>query len=208
MLRGRPELLGALALTWFFNFLYGPVEVALPLHVTDDLRAGASTLGLYWTAFGAGAVLGTLAAGALRRLPHWPVTLAIVAGWGLILLPFGLGVPVAVSLACFGLGGLIYGPFTALSFTLFQDRTPAPWLTGVLAFRAAALLTAGPVGTALGGPLTAVMGPRLVLAASGMATLVLAAVAAAVLGLGANRRVRRARRARGSRSGPLETGFR
>ncbi|GGS22776.1 MFS transporter [Streptomyces nojiriensis] len=180
LLRKQPELLGVLALTWFFNFLYGPAEVALPLHVTDDLHAGAGLLGLYWTLFGVGAVLGGLAAGALRRFPLWPVTLGIVAGWGLALVPFGLGAPAAVTLACFTLGGLIYGPFTALSYTLFQERTPAASLTTVLAARSAALLTAGPVGTALGGPLIALLGPRQVLAASGIATVALAAVGAAV----------------------------
>ncbi|BBB01809.1 hypothetical protein RVR_9390 [Actinacidiphila reveromycinica] len=178
LLAGQPELLGILALTWFFNFLYGPVEVALPLHVTDDLHAGARLLGLYWTLFGVGAVLGALGAGALRRLPLWPVTLGIVAGWGVALVPFGLGAPASVTLVCFAAGGLIYGPFTALSFTLFQDRTPAALLTTVLAARGAALLTAAPVGTALGGPLTAALGPRPVLAASGLATLALAATAA------------------------------
>lgn len=180
LVRKQPELLGVLALTWFFNFLYGPAEVALPLHVTDDLHAGAGLLGLYWALFGAGAVLGGLTAGALRRFPLWPVTLAIVAGWGLALVPFGLGASAAVSLACFTLGGLIYGPFTALSYTLFQERTPAAWLTTVLAARSAALLTAGPVGTALGGPLTALLGPRGVLAASGVATVVLAVVGAVI----------------------------
>ncbi|MFE7184421.1 MFS transporter [Streptomyces erythrochromogenes] len=180
LLRKQPELLGVLALTWFFNFLYGPAEVALPLHVTDDLHAGAGLLGLYWALFGAGAVLGGLAVGALRRFPLWPVTLGIVAGWGLALVPFGLGASAPVTLACFTLGGLIYGPFTALSYTLFQERTPAAWLTTVLAARSAALLTAGPVGTALGGPLIALMGPRAVLAASGIATVVLAAVGAAL----------------------------
>ncbi|WP_301363767.1 MFS transporter [Streptomyces xanthophaeus] len=180
LLRKQPELLGVLALTWFFNFLYGPAEVALPLHVTDDLHAGAGLLGLYWTLFGAGAVLGGLAAGALRRFPLWPVTLGIVAGWGLALVPFGLGAPAAVTLACFTLGGLIYGPFTALSYTLFQERTPAASLTTVLAARSAALLTAGPVGTALGGPMIALLGPRQVLAASGIATVALAVIGAAV----------------------------
>ncbi|MFG2975554.1 MFS transporter [Streptomyces sp. NPDC048331] len=180
LLRKQPELLGVLALTWFFNFLYGPAEVALPLHVTEDLHAGAGLLGLYWTLFGAGAVLGGLTAGALRRFPLWPVTLGIVAGWGLALVPFGLGAPAAVTLACFTLGGLIYGPFTALSYTLFQERTPAAALTTVLAARSAALLTAGPVGTALGGPLIALLGPRQVLAASGLATIALALVGAAI----------------------------
>lgn len=205
LLRGQPELLGVLALTWFFNFLYGPVEVALPLHVTGDLRAGASLLGLYWALFGVGAVLGGLAAGALRGLPLWPVTLGIVAGWGLMLVPFGFGAPAAVTLGCFTLGGVIYGPFTALSFTLFQDRTPAAWLTTVLAVRSAALLTASPVGTALGGPLTAVLGPREVLAASGVATLALAAAGAVVRVMGRRSTVEPAVR-RGRRRGALRGG--
>ena len=200
LLRGQPELLGILTLTWFFNFLYGPVEVALPLHVTEDLHAGADLLGLYWTLFGVGAVLGALSAAVLRRLPLWPVTLGIVAGWGLMLVPFGLGVSVAVSLVCFGLGGVIYGPFTALTFTLFQDRTPAALLTSVLAARGAALLTAAPVGTALGGPLTATLGPRQVLAASGIATVTVA-LAAAALRLRAGQRAHRTAR----RLPPAET---
>jgi MFS family permease len=187
LFRQRPELLGILALTWFFFFLYGPVEVALPLHVTEDLHQGSKLLGLYWTLFSVGAVLGGLAAGMLRRLPLWPTALGIVAGWGAVLLPFGLGAPPSVTVACFALGGVIYGPFTALSFTLFQDRTPEAWLTTVLAVRGAALLASSPMGTALGGPLTAALGPRAVLAASGAATLVLVAVAVS-LGLVARAR--------------------
>ena len=82
LLRSHPELLGLLTLTWFFNFLYGPVEVALPLHVTDDLHAPGTLLGLYWMLFGIGAVLGGLAVGALRQLPLWPVTVGIVVALG------------------------------------------------------------------------------------------------------------------------------
>ncbi|QMU67158.1 MFS transporter [Streptacidiphilus sp. P02-A3a] len=180
LLRGQPELLGIIALTWAFNFLYGPVEVALPLHVSRDLHAGAGLLGLYWACFGVGAVLGSLAVGGLRRLPLWPVTLGIVAGWGVVLLPVGLAVPTAVSLGCFALGGLIYGPFNALSFTLFQQRTPAALLTTVLAVRGAALLTSDPIGTALGGPLTSALGAGPVLVGSALATVLLAVGAAVV----------------------------
>jgi hypothetical protein len=78
LLRSHPELLGLLTLTWFFNLLYGPVEVAPPLHVTDDLQAPGTLLGLYWMLFGIGAMLGGLAVGALRQLPRWPVTIGIV----------------------------------------------------------------------------------------------------------------------------------
>jgi len=101
-----------LTLTWFFNLLYGPVEVALPLHVTDDLHAPGTLLGLYWMLFGIGAVLGGLAVGVLRQLPLWPVTVVIVVGWGLALLPFGFDVPTAVTVACFTLATALGGPLT------------------------------------------------------------------------------------------------
>ena len=181
LLRSHPELLGLLTITWFFNLLYGPVEVALPLHVTDDLHAPGTLLGLYWTLFGVGAVLGALAVGTLRQLPLWPVMIAIVIGWGLTLLPFGLGAPTAVTVACFTLGGAIYGPFVALSVTLMQTKSPPQHLAAMLAARGAALLTASPLGTALGGPLTAALGPRATLGGSGLATVALGAVAGVLL---------------------------
>jgi MFS family permease len=181
LLRSHPELLGLLALTWFFNFLYGPVEVALPLHVTGDLHGPGSLLGLYWMLFGIGALLGGLAVGALRQLPLWPVTIAIVIGWGLCLLPFGFEVPTAVTIAGFTLGGAIYGPYVALSVTLMQAKAPPRHLAAMLAARSAALLTASPLGTALGGPLTTALGPRATLGTSGLVTVGLGVVACVLL---------------------------
>lgn len=164
-----------------FNLLYGPVEVALPLYVTDDLHAPGTLLGLYWMLFGIGAVLGGLAVGALRQLPLWPVTVGIVVGWGLLLLPFGLDVPTPVTVACFTLGGVVYGPFVALSVTLMQATSPPRHLAAMLAARSAVLLTASPLGTALGGPLTAALGPRVTLGGSGSPPWALGAVACVVL---------------------------
>jgi MFS family permease len=181
LLRSHPELLGLLLLTWLFNLLYGPVEVALPLHVTSDLDAPGTLLGLYWMLFGIGAVLGGLAVGTLRQLPLWPVTVVIVVGWGLSLVPFGLGAPTALTVACFMLGGAIYGPFVALSVTLMQAKSPPQHLAAMLAARSAALLTASPLGTAIGGPLTAALGPRATLGGSGLATVGLGAVACVLL---------------------------
>ena len=181
LLRSHPELLGLLTLTWFFNLLYGPVEVALPLYVTDELNAPGTLLGLYWMLFGIGAVLGGLAVGALQQLPLWPVTITIVVGWGLSLLPFGLGVPTAVTVACFTLGGAIYGPFEALSVTLMQAKAAPEHLAAMLAARSAVLLTGSPLGTALGGPLTTALGPRATLGGSGLATVALGAVACVLL---------------------------
>ncbi|WP_419994434.1 MFS transporter [Streptomyces boninensis] len=182
LLRSHPQLLGLLALTWFFNFLYGPVEVALPLHVTEDLHGPGTLLGLYWILFGAGAVVGGLAVGTLQRLPLWPVTTGVVIGWGVTLLPFGFsGVPTAVTVVCFALGGVIYGPFVAFSITLMQQKSPPVHLASMLAARTSALLTAAPLGTALGGPLTTALGPRTTLGVSGLATVALGLAACVLL---------------------------
>jgi predicted MFS family arabinose efflux permease len=106
---------------------------------------------------------------------------AIVVAWGVVLLPFGFGAPTAVTVACFTLGGAIYGPFVALSVTLMQAKAPPQHLAAMLAANSSALLTAAPLGTALGGPLTTALGPRATLGGSGLATVVLGAVACLLL---------------------------
>ncbi|MFD7425653.1 MFS transporter [Streptomyces sp. NPDC059818] len=151
ILRRQPELLGLLLVTWVFNLAFGPVEVALPLFVSGNLGAGAGLLGAYWAAFGIGAVIGALALGAAGRLPLWPAMLGIIAGHGIGMLPFALTDTALPSLIGFAFAGLVYGPYSALSFTLIQDRAPADSLTTVLAARSAVLLTASPLGAALGG---------------------------------------------------------
>ncbi|MDY0815164.1 MFS transporter [Kitasatospora purpeofusca] len=177
VLRTRPELLGLLVLTWFFNLFYGPVEVALPLFVGEELAAGPGLLGLYWVAFGVGAVLGALGLGVLsRRAVRW-VLPGIVAGHGLAMMSFALPGPAALSVTGFAVAGLVYGPYSALVVGRFQELAPAPVLTSVLALRASLVLTAGPAGAALGGPLTAALGARATLAGTGVAMVALAVLA-------------------------------
>lgn len=180
LLRTQPELLGLIALTWGFNLLYGPVEVALPLHISKDLGASAYLLGLYWAVFGAGAILGSLGVGVLQRLKIWPALLGSVALWGLLLVPFGVGAPVPATLACFAAAGLVYGPFNPLTLGLFQRAIPASRLAAVLAAEGAVGLLAAPIGAAAGGPLTSALGAGRVLLLSGVATAALAAFAALV----------------------------
>ena len=150
----RRDLLGLTVVTWVFFFLYGPVEVALPVYVGHDLAAPAGLLGAYWTAFGVGALIATLVTGALRARNMRRTTLLIVAGWGACLLPFA-GAPIPITVASFALGGLIYGPFIPLTYALFQSSTSAGNLPAVLAARSAIVLLSTPVGTAIGGPLVA-----------------------------------------------------
>jgi Transmembrane secretion effector len=172
----RPDLLGLIAVTWLFFFLYGPVEAALPVYVARDLDAGAGLLGLYWTSFGVGALAATLITGTLRARNLRRVTLLIVAGWGACLLPFTFA-PVGVTLVCFAAGGLIYGPFVPLTYALFQSATTISNLPSLLAARSALILVSTPLGAAIGGPIVESIGAADTLTASGIATVVLAAAA-------------------------------
>lgn len=175
----RHDLLGLIALTWLFFFLYGPVEDALPVYVAHDLHAHARLLGAYWASFGVGALASTLFTGMLRGHATRRVVLLIVAGWGACLVPFGFA-PTAVTLACFAAGGVVYGPFIPLTYALFQSITTTANLPSVLATRSAALSFATPLGTAIGGPIVAGLGARWTLGASGAATVLLAAIAAPI----------------------------
>ncbi|MCC9306199.1 MFS transporter [Kitasatospora sp. RB6PN24] len=192
VLRRHPELLGLLVLTWLFNLAYGPVEVALPLFVVRSLSAGAGLLGAYWAAFGAGAVVGALGAGAARRLPLWPTMFAIVAGHGIALLPFTAAHTAVPSLIGFALAGVVYGPYSALSLSLLQDRAPSGSLTTVLAARSAVLITASPLGATLGGLLLNRVAAPVLLGGCGIAMILTAALAAALHGCHALRRRQRA----------------
>ncbi|MFF3350385.1 MFS transporter [Streptomyces sp. NPDC002779] len=190
ILRRQPELLGLLVVTWVFNLAFGPVEVALPLFVSDNLDAGAGLLGAYWAAFGIGAVIGALALGVARRLPLWPAMLGIIAGHGVGMLPFALTDTALPSLIGFAVAGLVYGPYSALSFTLLQDRAPADLLTTVLAARSAVLLTASPLGAALGGFLLDRTSAPAILVGCGALMILIAATSTVALMLHGNHRRR------------------
>ncbi|WP_088281106.1 MFS transporter [Kineosporia sp. A_224] len=182
-----PAVSGVLALTFVFFALYGPVEVALPVLVREELHAPVSVLSAYVVAFGVGAVLGGVAAGWLGRLPLWPLTSGIVVGWGLCLLPLGLGLPRPVSLAAFALGAFVYAPYLAVTTGLVQRLSPPALLPRVLALRSAFLGFSVPLGAVLAGPVVVAAGARTTILGAAVATVVVG-LAAAALGRRVSRR--------------------
>jgi MFS transporter, DHA3 family, macrolide efflux protein len=181
VIRSSPVLPGLLALSFVFYLLYGPIEVALPVHVASDLHGSAALLGTFWAVFGVGAVIGELSAPFLRRWPVWPTMTGIVIGWGLAVVPLGLPTPLWAALAAFFAGAVIWGPWMSLSMAVLQDASPPGALAQVIAARSSLLILASPVGTALGGPIVAALGARGTLLASGLATIALGLATAAVL---------------------------
>ena len=169
----RPRLLGLIVVTAVFFFLYGPVEVALPVHVADDLHGSAGLLGLFWTVFGLGATIGALGAGLVRTWPPGLVVAGIIVGWGVALLPLGLTDAVVPGMIGLAVGGLIWGPYIAISTSLFQQATPPAALSRVLAARTALTGPATALGTLAGGPLVTAIGARPTILWSGVLTIAL-----------------------------------
>jgi hypothetical protein len=190
VIRSSPVLPGLLALSFVFYLLYGPVEVALPVHVATDLHGSAALLGTFWAVFGVGAVIGELSAPFLRRWRVWPTMTGIVLGWGLALVPLGLRTPLWAALAAFFAGAVIWGPWMSLSMAVLQDASPPAALAQVIAARSSLLIVAAPLGTALGGPVVAALGARGTLLASGLATVALGLVTAAALAAARRRHAR------------------
>lgn len=190
VIRSNAVLPGLLAMSFVFYLLYGPVEVALPVHVAADLHGSAALLGTFWAVFGVGAVIGELSAPFLRRWPLWPTMTWIVLGWGLALIPLGLRTPLWAALTAFFAGAVIWGPWMSLSMGVLQDASPPAALAQVIAARSSLLIVAAPLGTALGGPLVTALGARGTLLASALATVALGLVTVAVLAAGRRRHAR------------------
>lgn len=177
MVLGDRTLLGLLLVTVAFFFFYGPVEVALPIFVKQDLHQSAAVLGAYWTCFGIGATVGGFAFGVLRRAPLFTTALLIIVGWGaaLAVIPF---VNAPLGIVAFGLGGLVWAPYPTLITTYLQQQASGRSLMALSAAWTSATTLATPLGTALGGPLVAATRPGITLLVSAVATIAIVPVAA------------------------------
>ena len=107
-----------------------------------------------------GRYAGGLSAGLLRDRRLSTVVVAIVVGWGAALLPIALTHAVWAGLVGLAIGGLIYGPFTAICVALFQRISPPHALTRVLATRTALTIPSTALGTLVGGPVVSTIGAQ------------------------------------------------
>jgi predicted MFS family arabinose efflux permease len=182
VLRSHPGVAALLALTLAVDLLYYPVEVALPIHIERAL-GGAQVLGAMWAGFGAGAVLGSMLASLLGRLPQRLVLVGNIAGWALALGAFTASSQVLLALAAFTLGGVLWAPFIPLVYTLVQGELSADEQQPVLTIWTAIIIAAAPLGLTLGGPLVTALGATGTLWTSAGSTLALGAIALVTLAL-------------------------
>ncbi|WP_225859097.1 MFS transporter [Streptomyces albicerus] len=178
ILRRRPVAGRLLVVVFFFNFLYMPIEVALPLYVRGTLHTGASGLGLLWTALGVGALAGAALVDRLRNLPQRPLLVAIIALWALCPIALAGVAHQVAAMVVFGIGGLVWAPFTPIAYSFLQSGLDPGEQQPVVTLWTTGSTVAAPLGLLAGGPLIALTGIHTSLVLSGLMTLLLAPLAA------------------------------
>jgi MFS family permease len=170
-----PALLG-LSTAYFFCF--GPFDPALPVIVRDQLGADVQTYGLLWSLAGVGCLAGLLVAPALCRLPRPAVVnVALVVLNGVAMLVVALAPNVAAAVfGCVAIG-LLWTPYAAVEATALQRLTPRRIHGRVFGLQRALVISALPLGAALGAMAQDRYGASPTLAVAGLVSMVVALAA-------------------------------
>lgn len=159
----------------------GPIEVLMPFAVRDQTASGPGGYALVLAAFGIGGAVGSIAA-SMGRMPRRYLTVMILL-WGLGSVPLALigvldrlwlmAVVVAVVGATHGAAQVVWG-------TLLQRRVPSHLLGRVSSLDFFVSLALMPVSTALAGPVGEAIGIPLTFALAGLVPVPLAILALAI----------------------------
>jgi len=144
-----------LALAAVVNFFATPVIVLLPFLVSERLGRGAEWYGFLLAGFGAGSLLGYVAAGALQlsRQHRSHVLAATLIASGVLLAALGWTTRPWSALTLFTLAGGLNGFFNIQLVTSFQLSTPPELRGRVMGVVTTVAMAAAPAGMALGGVL-------------------------------------------------------
>jgi predicted MFS family arabinose efflux permease len=155
-----------------------PVEVVF---AQDTLGAGPRGYGGLLSAWGAGAVLGSLAYGRWRQLPSRNLislgAAALGAGFAVMAAAPALGIALAGS----ALAGSGNGVEAVATRTAVQENTESQWMTLVMSLQESTIQIAPGIGIALGGAITAATNPRVALGVAAAGALAIACLVRIVL---------------------------
>jgi MFS family permease len=126
--------------------------------VAKDHYGGASTWALLVSSFGAGTIVGGVL--SLRFRPSRPLVASCLCTIPWILQPVGLALhlPVAALVAISTAAGIGLAPHLALWFTVFQQEVPEEARSRVSSYDALGSFVLMPVGSAIAGPVAALVG--------------------------------------------------
>jgi MFS family permease len=146
----------------------GMIEVALPVLAHSTLNAGATGFGLMLSAFGAGALIGSIVTGTLGKLRHRGVIsllAALAQGLAVALIPFSGGLIGAM--LCLLLMGFMNSITNVLFITLMQENLPRAQLGRFMGIILFASFGSYPISVLLAGILIAHTGPAVMFPVSG-----------------------------------------
>jgi DHA3 family tetracycline resistance protein-like MFS transporter len=164
----------------FVLVVVGPIEVLLPFIAKDRFTDGARMYGFILAFFGFGSALGALAVSS-RRMPRRYLT-ALMMLWGLGAVPLvivGMTTSFPMMAAATFVIGVTDGAGVVIWGTLLQRRVPTQMLGRVSSLDFFVSLAFMPLSFAIVGPLSKVVPMHTIFLVSGVAPVLLAAVALA-----------------------------
>jgi MFS family permease len=169
--RGTPlvrALLELQAASMLFVSIPIPVEVVLADHT---LRGGAGGYGGLLSAWGAGAVVGSVIYARWRRLPSRVLIALGAACLGLGFVIMASAPVLAVAIAGAAVAGVGNGTMFVASRTALQEAVEGPWMGLMMSLNESIIAGVPGAGIVLGGALAAVSGPRAALVVGGVGAL-------------------------------------
>lgn len=166
----RPLRTLALA-SWALSFLYAPVSLAMIVLARDRLHASARVIGLIFSISAVGGLIGAwLAPHVKTRLPFGVVIIGTIAVQALVTPLVGLATSAAMMICGWAIAFMLDPIFSMASTSYRFAVTPDEMRGRVHSIYRLGGYGAEPFGTALGGLLLGIIGPRteILLAAAGV----------------------------------------
>jgi hypothetical protein len=155
-----------------------PVEVVYAQH---SLHTGPGGYGALLSAWGAGAIVGSVVYARARRSSARALIAAGAAAVGAGFVTMAAAPSLVLAIVGAALGGAGNGIEVVSMRTALQERVGATWMARMMSVNESLGQAVPGIGIALGGALAALASPRAALAVAGVGALVIAGLAAAVL---------------------------
>jgi MFS family permease len=167
-------LLALQAIAVLFFTVSVPVEVVLVQH---SLHRGAGAYGALLSAWGGGAIVGSVIYVRWRGLPARQ-TIALGAGaLGIGFLVMALAPTLGIAIAGAAIGGIGNGSEAVAVRTVLQEQVDEHWMAMVMSLNDSIAQSIPGAGIVLGGAIGALAGPRPALAVAGVGALAVTVVA-------------------------------
>jgi MFS family permease len=157
----------------FLNIMEGsPRAVSMPFLIKDDLGADVAVLGWFGSAFSVGYVISAIVLGQFKRLRRRGLLgyLAVLVNGGLLLL-FGFKFPIPILVVAMGVYGFCFNVFGLIWSVTLQEMVPHDKLGRVYAIDSLGSWVLLPIGFALAGWGTDLLGAPTVFLIGGAGTI-------------------------------------